>query len=340
MKKAIALLVEGKDLSRAEAERVAELILSGQASQAQIASLLTALRMKGETVDEILGFASVLRSKANTISPKAPDYVDFVGTGGDSTYTFNISTTSAFVVAAAGVAVAKHGNRSISSKSGAGDVLEALGVDIAADPEIVEHCVDTIGIGFMFAPAFNPCMKYVGPVRKELGIRTVFNILGPLSNPSRAKKMVVGVYSPMLVDTIASVLAQLGVERGFVVSGEDNMDEITLTGRTYLDEITNGKVNRKTIEPEQFGFERCSLTELQGGDAGVNAQITKDILSGVERGPKRSIVLLNAGVTLYIGGAAESIEDGIRLAANAIDSGRAAETLRAMVQTAGRQAQM
>lgn len=336
MKKAIAALAEGNSLTRAEAERVAELVLSGQASQAQIASLLTALRMKGETVDEILGFASVLRGKANTIAPKAGNYVDFVGTGGDCTYTFNISTTSAFVVAAAGVAVAKHGNRSISSKSGAGDVLEALGVDIAAAPEVVEHCVDTVGIGFMFAPAFNPCMKYVGPVRSELGIRTVFNILGPLSNPSRAKKMVVGVYSPMLVDTIAQVLSQLGVERGFVVSGEDNMDEITLTGRTYLTEIRDGEVKHLTLEPEQFGFERCRLTDLQGGDASVNAQITRDILSGAERGPKRNIVLLNAGVTLYIGGAAASIEDGIRLAANAIDSGRAKDTLRAMVQAAGR----
>lgn len=332
MKKAIAALAEGKDLTRAEAERVAELVLSGQASEAQIASMLTALRMKGETVDEILGFASVLRGKANTIAPKAENYVDFVGTGGDCTYTFNVSTTSAFVVAAAGVPVAKHGNRSISSRSGAGDVLEALGVNIAADPGLVERCVDTVGIGFMFAPAFNPCMKYVGSVRKDLGIRTVFNILGPLSNPSRAKRMVVGVYSPMLVDTIAKVLAQLGVERGFVVSGEDNMDEITLTGRTYLVEIRDGEISKQTITPEQFGLERCTLMELQGGDAGVNARITKDILSGVEQGAKRDIVLLNAGGTLYIGGAADSIEDGIRLAANTIDSGKAMETLKAMVE--------
>lgn len=331
MKTAIATVAENKNLTREEAERVAELILTGQATEAQIASLLTALRMKGETVDEILGFASVLRGKANTISPKLDNYVDFVGTGGDSTFSFNISTTSAFVVAAAGVPVAKHGNRSISSKSGAGDVLEALGVNISADPDVVEKCVEETGIGFMFAPHFNPCMKYVGPVRNQLGIRTVFNILGPLSNPSRAKKMLVGVYSPKLVETIAKVMAGLGVERGLVVSGEDNMDEITLTGTTTIGEIKDGKVEVFTITPEQFSLNRCSLSDLTGGDGSVNAQITKDILSGKETGAKRDIVLLNAGAALYIGGAAESIGDGIKLAASAIDSKKALQTLDAMV---------
>lgn len=223
MKTAIAAVVDGKDLTREEAERVAELILSGQASEIEIAGLLTALRMKGETVDEILGFASVLRSKANTIAPKCENYVDLVGTGGDCTYSFNISTTSAFVAAGAGLPVAKHGNRSISSKSGAADVLEALGVNIGADPDVVQKCVEEAGVGFMMAPHFNPCMKYVGPVRKALGIRTVFNILGPLSNPSRAKKMVVGVYDPAMAETIAKVMAQLGVERGFVVSGDNHI---------------------------------------------------------------------------------------------------------------------
>lgn len=331
MKTAIATVAENKNLTREEAERVAELILTGQATEAQIASLLTALRMKGETVDEILGFASVLRGKANTISPKLDNYVDFVGTGGDSTFSFNISTTSAFVVAAAGVPVAKHGNRSISSKSGAGDVLEALGVNISADPDVVEKCVEETGIGFMFAPHFNPCMKYVGPVRNQLGIRTVFNILGPLSNPSRAKKMLVGVYSPKLVETIAKVMAGLGVERGLVVSGEDNMDEITLTGTTTIGEIKDGKVEVFTITPEQFSLNRCSLSDLTGGDGSVNAQITKDILSGKETGAKRDIVLLNAGAALYVGGAAESIGDGIKLAASAIDSKKALQTLDAMV---------
>ena len=332
MKEILSKLVAGNDLTKEEAMKAQEMILSGEATQSQIACFLTALRMKGETLDEITGLAMVLRDKANTISPKVDNYVDFVGTGGDCTYSFNISTTSAFVVAAAGVPVAKHGNRSISSKSGAGDVLEALGVNISADPDVVEKCVEEVGIGFMFAPHFNPAMKYVGPVRKEMGIRTVFNILGPLSNPSRAKAMVVGVYSPSLTEVIAGTMANLDVKRGFVVSGEDNMDELTLTGSSTVSEIKDGEVETYEITPEQFGLKRCKIEDLQGGDGTVNAQITKDILSGKERGAKREIVLLNAGAALYIGGKAESIEEGIRIAGETIDSGKAMETLEAMVK--------
>ena len=332
MKEILSKLVAGNDLTKEEAMKAQEMILSGEATQSQIACFLTALRMKGETLDEITGLAMVLRDKANTISPKVDNYVDFVGTGGDCTYSFNISTTSAFVVAAAGVPVAKHGNRSISSKSGAGDVLEALGVNISADPDVVEKCVEEVGIGFMFAPHFNPAMKYVGPIRKEMGIRTVFNILGPLSNPSRAKAMVVGVYSPSLTEVIAGTMANLDVKRGFVVSGEDNMDEFTLTGSSTVSEIKDGKVETYEITPEQFGLKRCKIEDLQGGDGTVNAQITKDILSGKERGAKREIVLLNAGAALYIGGKAESIEEGIRIAGETIDSGKAMETLEAMVK--------
>ena len=332
MKEILSKLVAGNDLTKEEAMKAQEMLLSGEATQSQIACFLTALRMKGETLDEITGLAMVLRDKANTISPKVDNYVDFVGTGGDCTYSFNISTTSAFVVAAAGVPVAKHGNRSISSKSGAGDVLEALGVNISADPDVVEKCVEEVGIGFMFAPHFNPAMKYVGPVRKEMGIRTVFNILGPLSNPSRAKAMVVGVYSPSLTEVIAGTMANLDVKRGFVVSGEDNMDEFTLTGSSTVSEIKDGKVETYEITPEQFGLKRCKIEDLQGGDGTVNAQITKDILSGKERGAKREIVLLNAGAALYIGGKAESIEEGIRIAGETIDSGKAMETLEAMVK--------
>ncbi|MCI7243326.1 MAG: anthranilate phosphoribosyltransferase [Lachnobacterium sp.] len=332
MKEILSKLVAGNDLTKEEAMKAQEMILSGEATQSQIACFLTALRMKGETLDEITGLAMVLRDKANTISPKVDNYVDFVGTGGDCTYSFNISTTSAFVVAAAGVPVAKHGNRSISSKSGAGDVLEALGVNISADPDVVEKCVEEVGIGFMFAPHFNPAMKYVGPVRKEMGIRTVFNILGPLSNPSRAKAMVVGVYSPSLTEVIAGTMANLDVKRGFVVSGEDNMDEFTLTGPSTVSEIKDGKVETYEITPEQFGLKRCKIEDLQGGDGTVNAQITKDILSGKERGAKREIVLLNAGAALYIGGKTESIEEGIRIAGETIDSVKAMETLEAMVK--------
>lgn len=332
MKEILAKLVAGNDLSVEEAKKAQEIILTGQATDAQIAAFLTALRMKGETIDEITGLASVLRDKANTIAPKVDKHVDLVGTGGDCTYSFNISTTSAFVVAAAGLPVAKHGNRSISSKSGAGDVLEALGVNISADPDVVSRCVETVGIGFMFAPHFNPAMKYVGKVRKELGFRTVFNTLGPLSNPSRAKAMVVGVYDKNLTETIANAMMNMGVERALVVSGNDNMDEITLTGATTISEIRDNTVNTYTVTPEQFGFETVELKELQGGDGKVNAQITKDILSGKEKGAKRNIVLLNAGATLYAGGMCSSIEEGIKLAQKTIDSGKAASIIDALVE--------
>ena len=332
MKEILAKLVAGNDLSVEEAKKAQEIILTGQATDAQIAAFLTALRMKGETIDEITGLASVLRDKANTIAPKVDKHVDLVGTGGDCTYSFNISTTSAFVVAAAGLPVAKHGNRSISSKSGAGDVLEALGVNISADPDVVSRCVETVGIGFMFAPHFNPAMKYVGKVRKELGFRTVFNTLGPLSNPSRAKAMVVGVYDKNLTETIANAMMNMGVERALVVSGNDNMDEITLTGATTISEIKDNTVNTYTVTPQQFGFETVELKELQGGDGKVNAQITKDILSGKEKGAKRNIVLLNAGATLYAGGMCSSIEEGIKLAEKTIDSGKAASIIDALVE--------
>lgn len=332
MKEILAKLVAGNDLSVEEAKKAQEIILTGQATDAQIAAFLTALRMKGETIDEITGLASVLRDKANTIAPKVDKHVDLVGTGGDCTYSFNISTTSAFVVAVAGLPVAKHGNRSISSKSGAGDVLEALGVNISADPDVVSRCVETVGIGFMFAPHFNPAMKYVGKVRKELGFRTVFNTLGPLSNPSRAKAMVVGVYDKNLTETIANAMMNMGVERALVVSGNDNMDEITLTGATTISEIKDNTVNTYTVTPEQFGFETVELKELQGGDGKVNAQITKDILSGKEKGAKRNIVLLNAGATLYAGGMCSSIEEGIKLAQKTIDSGKAVSIIDALVE--------
>lgn len=332
MKEILAKLVAGNDLSVEEAKKAQEIILTGQATDAQIAAFLTALRMKGETIDEITGLASVLRDKANTIAPKVDKHVDLVGTGGDCTYSFNISTTSAFVVAAAGLPVAKHGNRSISSKSGAGDVLEALGVNISADPDVVSRCVETVGIGFMFAPHFNPAMKYVGKVRKELGFRTVFNTLGPLSNPSRAKAMVVGVYDKNLTETIANAMMNMGVERALVVSGNDDMDEITLTGATTISEIKDNTVNTYTVTPEQFGFETVELKEFQGGDGKVNAQITKDILSGKEKGAKRNIVLLNAGATLYAGGMCSSIEEGIKLAEKTIDSGKTASIIDALVE--------
>lgn len=331
MKEAIEAVVSGKDLTEEEAKRVMNIMLSGEATQAQIGSLLTALRMKGETIDELTGFAFVLKEKADTISPKSENYVDFVGTGGDRTFTFNISTTGAFVAAGAGVHIAKHGNRSISSKSGAGDVLEALGVNITAEPAVVEKCVDEAGIGFMFAQSFNKSMRFVGQARKEMGIRTVFNILGPLANPSRAKGMLVGVYDPEITEKIAIVMSRLGVERAFVVSGKDHMDEFTITADTVVSEIKDGKVTTYEVTPEEFGFTRVSLEELQGGDGAANAEITKRILQG-EKGPKRDIVLLNAGAAIYIAGKADSIAKGIKLAEESIDLGKAAKVLDDLVE--------
>lgn len=332
MQEAIQKVVDGQDLTQEEAKQVMNEMLSGESTQAQLGAFLTAMRMKGETLQELTGFASVLKEKAEHIAPRTKNYVDLVGTGGDRTFTFNISTTSAFVAAGAGIPIAKHGNRSISSKSGAGDVLEALGVNISADPEVVTKCVEEAGLGFMFAPNFNKSMRYVGQARKEMGIRSVFNILGPLANPSDAKCMVVGVYDPALTELIAKAMSNLGVESGFVVSGEDCMDEFTLTGKTKVSEIKDGKVNTYEVTPEQFGFQRATLEELQGGDGEQNAEITREILKGQVKGAKRDIVLLNAGATLYAGKVADSIEDGIHMAEASIDSGKAYHVLEKLVE--------
>ena len=332
MQRAIQKVVDGQNLTEEEARRVMNLMLSGEATQAQLGAFLTAMRMKGETLEELTGFATVLKEKAQHIKPRTDNYVDLVGTGGDRTFTFNVWTTSAFVAAGAGLPIAKHGNRSISSKSGAGDVLEALGVNITAEPDVVTKCVEEAGLGFMFAPSFNKSMKYVGQARKDMGIRSVFNILGPLANPSDAKCMVVGVYDPSLTQLLANAMSHLGIERGFVVSGEDDMDEFTLTGSTTVSEIKDGRVDTYQVSPEQFGLHRASLEELQGGDGEQNAQITTGILKGEIQGAKREIVLLNAGATLYAGGLAENIEDGIRLAADSINSGRAFGVLERLVE--------
>lgn len=326
MKTMIEKVAQGKNLTEAEAKSAMGIMLNGEATQAQIGSFLTALRMKGETTDELTGFASVLKDKADTIAPKCGNYVDFVGTGGDRTFTFNISTTGAFVAAGAGAHIAKHGNRSISSKSGAGDVLEALGVNIMAEPRLVEKCVDEVGIGFMFAQSFNKSMRFVGQARNEMGIRTVFNILGPLANPSRAKGMLVGVYSPEITEKIAVVMSRLGVERAFVVSGKDHMDEITTTGATVISEIKDGNVTTYEVTPEEFGLKRAALDDLRGGDGAENAKIAKRILTG-EKGPKRDIVLLNAGAALYIARLADSVKEGILMAEESIDSGNAMRVL-------------
>ena len=331
MKEILNKLVAGRNLTLEETKEAAEIILGGNATDVQTACFLTALRMKGETVDEIVGCASVLGEKAMKIHPKVDSYVDIVGTGGDGSNSFNISTTSAFIIAAAGLPVAKHGNRAISSRSGAGDMLEALGLNLNHTPAEVEKQIEDVGIGFMFAPVFNPSMKYVGPARSQMGIRTVFNILGPLANPSGAPLNRIGVYNPDMTETIANVILQLGkVKRGMVFSAADYMDELSVCTETTVSEIRDGKVTTYTITPEQFGFHRAKPEDIKGGTGAENAEIAKRILTG-EQGSKRDIVLLNSGMTLYVGGKAQTPEEGVQLAAEMIASGKAIKQLEEMI---------
>ncbi|MBI4745909.1 MAG: anthranilate phosphoribosyltransferase [Deltaproteobacteria bacterium] len=335
IKDAIAKVVERKNLTEDEMVSVMREIMEGEATPAQIASIITALRMKGETVDEITGAARVMREKALKVKTKAPVVVDTCGTGGDETFTFNISTAAAFVVAGAGITVAKHGNRSVSSKSGSADVLKSLGVNIEAEVQKVEECLDSIGIGFLFAPLMHGAMKYAAPVRREIGIRTVFNILGPLTNPAGAQYQVLGVYRSELTEMLAEVLRNLGSVRAFVVSGNDGLDEITLTAETKVSELKDGVVNTYYIKPEDFGMTRCKLFELQGGDPDDNAGIIREILKG-EKGAKRDVVVLNAAAAITASGKANDIKDGIKLAEEAIDSGKALEKLERLIEITNR----
>ena len=340
IKDAIAKVVERIDLTEAEMVEVMSEIMGGEATPAQIGAFIAALRMKGETVAEITGAARVMRDRAtpirvgrnlvdidrDDINIDQETILDVVGTGGDGTNTFNISTTVSFVVSACGVRVAKHGNRSVSSSCGSADVLEALGVNLDVTPETVERCVNEIGIGFLFAPALHGAMKHaIGP-RKEIGIRTIFNILGPLTNPAGADCQVMGVYREDLVEKLAHVLFKLGCRRGFVVHGLDGMDEITLTSETRVAEVSRQGVSVSLIKPEDFGLQRCRMAELHGGDAVGNAVIVRGVLSG-DMGPKRDVVLLNAAHALVAAGKVATVQEGITLAAEAIDSGRALEQL-------------
>jgi anthranilate phosphoribosyltransferase len=345
IRKAIAKIVEGENLSEGEMIEVMNQIMSGECTPAQIGSFITALRMKGETVDEITGAARVMREHAtpirvgrNVLDMDRDDInidretiLDVVGTGGDGTNTFNISTIVSIVVSACGVKVAKHGNRSVSSACGSADVLEKLGINLDVTPETVERCINGIGIGFLFAPALHSAMKYaIGP-RREIGIRTIFNILGPLTNPAGADCQVMGVYRASLVEKLAGVLHRLGCRHGFVVHGSDGMDEMTLTGETLVAEVTPEGVRLSSITPEQVGLVRCSMDILKGGDATANAAIVHAILAG-EQGPRRDIVLLNAAYALVAAGKAAAPAEGIALAAGAIDSGRAMEQLKRLVE--------
>ena len=329
IKEAIAKLAEKKDLSEGETEGVMEEIMSGQATPAQIAAFLVALRIKGETVEEITGAARVMRNKATRINVQDSNVVDTCGTGGDRSHTFNISTASAFVVAGAGITVAKHGNRSVSSLCGSADVLKALGVTIDIPPERVERCVNEIGIGFLFAPMHHPAMRHaIGP-RQEIGIRTLFNILGPLTNPAGAACQVVGVYASHLTETLSRVLLNLGASHCFVVHGSDGLDEITITGETMISEVHRAKVKTYKIRPGDFGIKTGTIEDIQGGSAEDNARIVLKILEG-ERGPRRDIVLLNAAAGIMAGGRASDFPAAIKAAEESIDSGKALAKLEAL----------
>lgn len=337
---ALEKIVSEKDLSRVEAEAAMEEILSGHATNAQIAAILTAMRMKGETVDELVGFATAMRRHATPIFAQAPPLaiealVDTCGTGGDGLGTFNVSTVAAFVIAGAGVHVAKHGNRSISSRCGSADVLEHLGVRIDLPPERVAQAIQEVGIGFLFAPAVHSATRHAMSARRELRMRTVFNLLGPLTNPAGASAQVVGVFDANMTELMARALGELGVRRAFVVHGADGLDEISISGTTSVAELRDGAVRSYTLTPEDFGLRRAPLEAIRGGDAAQNAKIVHKVLGRSlvyrEHGPHREIVLANASAALVAAGCASDFLDGVRLATKSIDSGAAREKLEALI---------
>ncbi|MEO2117535.1 MAG: anthranilate phosphoribosyltransferase [Methanocaldococcus sp.] len=327
---ALKKVIEFKDLNEKEAEEVMKEIMSGNAKPTQIAAILTALRMKGETIEEITSFAKVMREFSLKINPDVPKLLDTCGTGGDNLNTFNISTATAFVISTY-VPVAKHGNKAVSSKSGSADVLEALGVNLNVPIEKVKESIEKIGIGFLFAPHFHPAMKYATPVRRELGIRTVFNVLGPLTNPANANYQLMGVYDEKLTEKLAYVLKNLGLKGALVVHGS-GMDEITTIGKTKISELKNGEVNSYYIEPEDFGIKRAKLEDIRGGTAEENAKIIRNIFEGEEVGAKRDIVVLNAAFALYISEEVKNVEEGIKLAEKSIDSGEALKKLEDLIE--------
>lgn len=331
----------GEDLTAADAERAMTLVLEGEVSTPRLTAFLVALKMKCETAEELLGFARAMRGKSAHVTVDAPaeePLVDTCGTGGDSSFTFNISTVAAFVVAGAGLRIAKHGNRSISSRCGSADILESLGVNISLPPEQIAQCITETGIGFLFAPALHPAMRYAQPARLELKMRTVFNLLGPLTNPAGATVQVVGAPTAAAAGLMARALALLGLHRGFVVHGSDGLDEITTTGETLLIEVAKGEVIQRTVTPEDFGVAPASAADLTGGDLPQNCAIATGVLAG-EPGPARNIVLVNASAALVAAGRTETFRDGVQLAARAIDSGAARAKLAQLVEFSRRVAQ-
>lgn len=339
---AIKRLVEGENLSADQAQSVLEDIMSGHSTDSQIGSLLTALRMKGETADEITGFARAMRARVSAVRPdcvvsatisgtERDALIDTCGTGGDASGTFNISTATAFVVAGCGVRVAKHGNRSVSSHCGSADVIEALGVRIEIPPDRIARCIDQVGIGFLHAPLLHTAMKHVAPARRQLGIRTIFNLLGPLTNPAGADTQVIGVYSAHLTELLAQSLGRLGSRRAMVVHGSDGLDEVTITGESKITELRRGEMRTFTITPEEFGISRATLRDIQGGDAKENAQIILDILSN-KSGPRRDIVLMNAAAALVASERAADFREGVGMATDSIARGRAKAKLDQLIE--------
>ena len=331
MQNALAQLLDGRDLTRADARRVMGTIMAGEATPAQIGGVLVALRLKGETADEIAGCAEAMREHVLPVKPERDDLVDTAGTGGDGGKTFNISTAAALVAAAAGAGVAKHGNRSVSSQSGSADVLEALGFELDLPAERIAESIDSLGFGFMFAPMHHPAMRHAAPVRRELAARTVFNVLGPLTNPAGARAQVVGVYSPLLVPVIADVLAKLGARRAFVVHGAGGIDELSPAGPNLVCEVVDGSVRQREIDPRDLGVERCDPQELRGGSAEENAVKIREVFDGAN-GPPRAAILLNAAGAVAAGGHAADLAEGYALAREALDSGAAGERLDALVR--------
>jgi len=329
LKPLISKVAEGRPLDRDEAKQAFDIMMSGEATPSQIGGLLMALRVRGETVDEITGAVETMRAKMTRVIAPA-NAIDIVGTGGDGARTYNISTCAAIVTAGCGVKVAKHGNRALSSKSGAADALAALGVNIEASPEIIARCIDEAGVGFMFAPSHHAAMRHVGPSRVELGTRTIFNLLGPLANPAGVRRQVVGVYAREWIEPLAKVLRNLGSERVWVTHGSDGLDEVTTTGPTYVAELRKGEVRTFEITPEDAGLPRASLDSLRGGDGEANARAIRDVLAG-QSSAFRDIVLLTTAVALIVADKAASLPDGVKQAAAAIDSGAAAAVLERLV---------
>jgi anthranilate phosphoribosyltransferase len=331
IQKALQRLLDGHDLTRAEAREVMGAIMRGETTPAQIAGFLIALRVKGETADEIAGCAEAMREHVLAVHPKRDDLVDTAGTGGDGASTINISTAAALVAAAAGAAVAKHGNRAVSSASGSADVLEALGFTLEQEPQRIERSIDELGFGFLFAPTHHPAMRHAASVRRELATRTVFNVLGPLTNPAGARAQVVGVYSPTLVRTIAEVLARLGARRAFVVHGAGGIDELSPVGPNFFCEVVDGSVRERELDPEgELGVPRCSVDELRGGSPAENARAIREVFEGQDGG-RRSAILLNAAGAIAAGGHAADLREGLALAREAVDSGAAAARLEELI---------